>query len=209
MSKDTNYIKALGSFLNYYESDLEYIARFQKIISRGINDEDLDGKKPGSFKAFINEYRVARNISSSAENENNIKKLLEITQDWIKSDKPNDVDGLAEAICKAEITPRNRIPVSLASKILMLNNPWEILPMDSLTKASLKYSGTTYSEFKTKLDKFKDDKKTRDRLLCELAEIGRYLSQIENKFKHCLKDIETIRYNRYADKVLWVGLENK
>ncbi len=206
MSKDTNYIKALGSFLNYYESDLEYIARFQKIISRGINDEDLNGKKSGSFKAFINEYRVARNISSSAENDNT-KKLLEITLDWIKSDKPNDVDGLAEAICKARITPRNRTPVSLASKILMLNNPWEILPMDSLTKASLKYYGTTYSGFKKKLDEFKDDKKTIDRLLCELAEIERYLSPIENQFKHFLKDIEKIRFNRYVDKVLWVGLE--
>ena len=209
MSKDTNYIKALGSFLNYYESDLEYIARFQKIIYRGINDEDLDGKKPGSFKAFINEYRVARNISSSAENENNIKKLLEITQKWIKSENANDVDGLAEAICKAGITPRNRTPVSLASKILMLNNPWEILPMDSLTKASLKYSGTTYSGFKIELDKFKDNEITRNLLTHQLAEIGRYLSPIESQFKHCLKDIETIRYNRYADKVLWVGLENK
>lgn len=207
MEHSTRYIKALGSMLYTYESDLEYIARFQKIKSNEIKAEDLDGKKSGSFKAFINEYRVARNISSSAENENNIKKLLEITQKWIKSENANDVDGLAEAICKAGITPKNRTPVSLASKILMLNNPWEILPMDSLTKASLKYSGTTYSGFKIELDKFKDNEITRDLLTHQLAEIGRYLSQIENKFKHYLKDIETIRFNRYVDKVLWVGLE--
>lgn len=203
MESSTNYIKALGSLLNYYESDLEYIAKFQEVKKDGLNADYLNGKSSGSFKAFINEYRVARNISSNTDNENNTEKLLEITVDWVKSDDSNNVDGLAAAICKAGITPRNRTPVSLASKILMLNNPWEILPMDSLTKDSLKYSGSMYSGFKAKLDMFKHENSVK--LKSELVEINEYLMKIESKFKDRLNDIEKIRFNRYVDKTLWVG----
>lgn len=42
MSNDTNYIKALGSLMNNYESDLEYIAGFQKAKRGNYNEDYLD-----------------------------------------------------------------------------------------------------------------------------------------------------------------------
>jgi len=201
MSKDTCYIKALGSLLNYYESDLEFIAEFQKAKSGSYNDDYPDSKNAGSFKAFINEYGVARNISS--ENSENTKKLLDLILSYVEGADLNNVDGLAIQIRNAGITPKNRIPVSLASKVLMLNNPWEILPMDNQTCKSLKYSGALYSEYKVKLDSFIEINKVE--LLTQLAQITHLLIPVESKFKEILRDIETIRFNRYVDKVLWTG----
>lgn len=201
MENSTNYIKALGSLLNYYESDLEYIASFQRAKPGNYNEDYLDSKNAGSFKAFVNGYGVARNISS--ENSENTRILLDLILSCVDGADSNNVDGLAIQIRNAGITPKNRIPVSLASKVLMLNNPWEILPMDNQTCKSLKYYGSLYSDYKVKLDGFIDNNKLE--LLNQLAQITHLLIPVESKFKEILRDIETIRFNRYVDKVLWTG----
>lgn len=197
----TEHIKALGSLLNFYESDLEYIARFQEIKAGGYTEEYLNGEKAGSFKAFINEFRVARNISG--DNVDNTRILLDETVFWVNGKNTNDVDRFAMQIRNTGITPLERTPVSLASKILMLNNPWEILPMDSLTRRTLKYNKPDYTGFKIKLNKYIENNSTD--LLEQLSEINQLLIIVEDKFKGRLDNIEAIRFNRYVDKVLWVG----
>jgi len=200
MIKNTNYIKALGFLLATYETDLEYIARFQELkkSSSDINDEDVDKNDIGSFKAFINEFRVARNIKKEET-----KALLEESIDWTLSSIPNDVDKFAELIKVRKFSHNDKTPVSLASKVMMLNNPWEILPIDSLTKKSLGYRGNKYAEFKIKLDKYIYD--YQPDLIDELATVEMHLKVVEAKFDDRLCNIEAIRFNRYVDKTLWVG----
>lgn len=200
MIENTNYIKALGSLLATYETDLEYIARFQELKKSDshINDGDVDKNDTGSFKAFINEFRVARNIKKEET-----KTLLEESIGWTLSNFPNDVDKFAELIKVRKLSHDDKTPVSLASKVLMLNNPWEILPIDSLTKKSLGYRGNKYGEFKIKLDNY--IYKYQHDLLNELTTVEIHLKVVEAKFKDRLCNIESIRFNRYVDKVLWVG----
>lgn len=73
--------------------------------------------------------------------------------------------------------------------------------MDNQACKSLKFYGTLYSEYKVKLDSFIDINQVE--LLNQLAQNSHLLIPVESKFKDDLKDIETIRFNRYVDKVLW------
>lgn len=194
----TKSIKALGSLLSSYETDLLYIAEFQKWKESGFsNINEFASKTSGSFKAFINEFRVARNIRKDYT-----YLVLEKTQEWVSTQNVHDVDGFAEFLNDKDLT-HQKIMTSLASKILMLNNPWEILPIDSLVKASLEYNGNKYIEFKYKLEDYIKNNETD--FLYELSSINLHLSAIEVAFKKQLNNIEKIRFNRYVDKTLWVG----
>ncbi len=58
------HIKSLGFLLATYESDLKYILRFQQWKQSGFTDtEAYATKTTGSLKAFLDEFRVARNIN--------------------------------------------------------------------------------------------------------------------------------------------------
>ena len=56
-----------------------------------------------------------------SENSDNTRILLDLILSYVDGADSHNVDGLAMQIRDAGITPKNRIPVSLASKVLMLS----------------------------------------------------------------------------------------
>lgn len=192
-----NFIQGLGQLLANYDSDLTYIRDFQRYKNGVITTNDYLQKSTGTFKLFINEFRVARNV-----NKNETKTLLKMTLQWIASKNPNDVDGFAEILKKKGIT-HGKTMTSLASKILFLNNPWQILPQDNQAKQSLKLQGNLYSDY---LPLTKDFiKKYKKEIHRYLNSVDQHLTIIESSFKKEIKDIKIIRFNRYVDKILWTS----
>jgi len=187
-------IKALGNLLQYYHSDLIYILNFQKFKKNKLSSNDYLQKLPGSFQSFLNEFRIARNLPKG-----NIGKLLDYTKEWIKRSDADDVDAFAAKLKSNGVTPKGTM-TSLASKILFLNNPWKIIPIDTLNKKAVNVRTNLYSEFRITVQKKK-------RILLNdgtLNPVQEYLDTIENEFKDDLINIHIIRKNRYLDKILWV-----
>jgi len=89
----------------------------------------------------------------------------------------------------------------LASKLLFLNNPQTILPFDDYTKKAVGLKENIYAEYKSRLSNFR--KQEIEEIKRNLAFIGGYLLVIESEFRDELQDIETVRENRYIDKLLW------
>jgi len=179
MNKKIKYIEALGNLLATYRSDLFYIKRF--------ND----------FKRFINDFRVARNISKDY-----VDKFLDELQNWINGNQSNDVDQLATKVRGLGYT-HGKVMTSLCSKVLFLNNPYEIIPIDQLAKRAIGYRGNRYSEFKSKLDLFRDNH-TKE-INSYLDSVKNHIDQIEMDFKGDILNIEVIRQNRYLDKIMWTS----
>jgi hypothetical protein len=194
------YIEALGNFLSTYRSDLTYIRSFQEFKKGEISEKLFLSSQDGSFQRFINEYRVARNISKAK-----VGEFLSELKKWIDSDDCNEVDRLAKLMRNADYT-LGKIMTVLCSKVLFLNNPYEIIPMDSLAKIALHYKGNSYAEFKIKLADFKlTNKAVIEDYLCSVEE---YTEYIEKDFKADIKNIQIIRFNRFIDKLLWTAGKN-
>jgi len=192
-------IQAIGNLLQYYESDLEYFKRFKLFREGRIKPKMYLSKNPGMFQAFINEYRVARNVKASKRHD-----LLVKIRKWVKKKKADDVDALAESIKNMTF---QKTMISLSSKILFLNNPARIVPCDRLNRMALGLEKEKeYSAFDAKIQKLREEQRS---LFQEwLLPVMRYLITIESGFSGELKDVETIRLNRFIDKLLWVkGLE--
>jgi hypothetical protein len=190
------YIKSIGNFLSTYESDLYYIKKFQDFKEGNISKETYHSKEKGMFLSFISEYRVARNIAIGKREE-----FLEILKKFIK-EETIDVDKLADKMKKAGLT-HNKLCTSLCSKVLFLNNPCEIFPMDSLAKKAVKCpeNVNTYTRFQ---ELSKDYRKENLAELDEyLNELTNYTEEIEKRFEGKINDLKTIRKNRFFDSVLW------
>ena len=191
-------IKALGNLLQYYHSDLTYILNFQQCKQKTILISNYLLKSPGSFHSFLNEFRIARNVR-----EERVSDLLKLTMEWV--DHPNEadkVDEFADKLREEGITQRDDTMTSLASKILFLNNPWVILPCDTLTRRAVGVKTNKYSDFCSA---------ARDMLKRETLPINNYLKPvdgyirtIEKGFKGKIDKISKIRRNRVVDKILWV-----
>jgi hypothetical protein len=195
------YIFATGNFLQYYYSDLQYFLNFQ-IFKIDKSNFDLYCKKgEGTFKSFINEYRVARNADKLKT-----KELLICTLKWLSNNKTIDVDEFA-AFLKSNHLTHDKIAISLASKILFLCDPWNVFPYDNQARTALNPKIKTYSEYYSSLMNFmtKHQKEIHDGL--EL--IKPHVQIIENEYKKRLFNIELIRVNRFTDKVLWSIGRNK
>ena len=192
---DLQYIQALGNLLTYYHSDLMYIREFHRHKNGKIGTKEYLEKSNGTFKAFINEFRVARNIDKTKTN-----ILLKQTIDWTCSVYHDDVDGFAESLNSNGIT-HNKVMTSLASKILFLNNPWVILPMDSLAKKSLGLQNNIYSNYFPLTQEFRDN--NEDDISRFLNSIDEHLTTIEAPFYNEIENLKTIRFNRFVDKILW------
>lgn len=190
-------IKSLGNFLSEYESDLYYIEQFQKFKNNQISIDDYLKKEKGMFTTFIIEYRVARNIPV-----NKRKELLFFLKEELKNFNIN-VDSLAQKMKDKDLTYGKS--VSLCSKILFLNNPLQIIPIDTLARKSLKIKNNNYSEFRKELKNFID---TNDSKINQyLNSIKKYTLKIENQYRKedetIFQSIEIIRKNRFIDKLLW------
>ena len=188
-------IQALGNLLEFYYTDLIYIRNFQKYKAGEIDKTEYLKKEDGTFRSFLNEYRVARNVDKTKTEE-----LLQLTTEWVRTNKSTDVDAFAKHLKESGIT-HGKTMKSLASKILFLNNPWKIIPFDSLAKKAVKLQENDYSEYLKRAMKYQEDNESY--LNNCLGTVEQHLITIEQKFEGKLEDILRIRQNRFLDKVLW------
>jgi len=192
-------IKALGNLLQYYRSDLTYILNFRRCKQNAISRSKYLLKSPGSFQSFLNEFRIAKNVPKG-----NVPKLLNLTMEWVRTNtnKADDVDGFADKLRKEHVTQEDQTMTSLASKVLFLNNPWVILPCDTLTRLAVGVKTNRYSDFRGAIR----DMLKKGTLLIDydfLEPVQEYMCAIENEFKGEIHRIRTIRRKRFMDKVLW------
>jgi len=192
---DIAFIQALGNLLTYYYSDLLYIREFQRYKNEKIDTNEYLKISDGTFKAFINEFRVARNIEKTKTD-----ILLQQTIYWTRSAKSTDVDGFAELLNRNGIT-HGKVMTSLASKILFLNNPWVILPLDNLAKKSFGLKGNLYGDYYPLTVEF--IKKYEMEINRHLDSVKQHLETIEASFCDEIENVKAIRFNRFVDKILW------
>lgn len=197
-------VEALGSLLFYYRSDLEYIKTFQRCkLDRG---DHLTYFRKTVLPKFLAEYRIARGVKKGKR-----KDLFQAVLAHAKTAYANDVDCLAKKLRKGGVTQKDKTMVSLASKILFLNSPWEILPYDRLVRIAIGYSGRSYSGYIEAVEK------SKDRILKLYHGLPKsilgYLQLIEREVAPDVPHLDRIREARFIDKVLWTlgrnGMEFK
>jgi len=188
-------IKALGNLLQYYHSDLKYILSFQRCKQNAISRSKYLLKSPGSFQSFLDEFRIARNVQKGR-----VPELLDLTMEWVSTNQADDVDLFADKLREKEITQENKTMTSLASKVLFLNNPWIILPCDTLNRRAVEVKTNRYSDFYRAIILERETLPIDD----YLKPVQEYLCAIEDAFKGKIDDISRIRRNRFLDKLLWV-----
>lgn len=187
-------IQSIGNFLAYYKTDLNYIKRFQNFkINPNLASEYIK-KDIGSFYSFLIEFRVVRNFTSGSAD-----KLLDETLLWINSKEANNVDLFAEKLSQSNLT-RGKVTTSMASKILFLNNPWEIIPMDRLARKTLKQKENKYYIYNANLLEFRRNNEQTFENCLEF--IKPLTTLIHNDFND-LSKLEVICKNRIVDKLLW------
>lgn len=192
----TKQIQAIGNFLTYYRTDLNYIRKFQDFKNEKITLENYIKKDIGSFYSFLIEFRVVRNFPSGT-----VDKLLVETSKWIKTDNANDVDLFAENLADSGLT-RGNVMASLASKILFLNNPWEIIPMDRLARKTLNQKQNKYSIYSQNLNEFRKQNET---IFESTINYTNPLTNIIHEEFEDLENLNLICKNRIVDKLLWTN----
>ena len=189
------HIQATGNFLSTYYTDLNYIREFQRFKNNKIPATDFLKKDTDSFYSFLIEFRVIRNIAQGSTD-----RLLEETLNWVNGKDADNVDLFAEKLSKTNMT-RGNVVASMASKILFLNNPWTIIPMDALARKALKQTENKYSVYNNNLTTYRRENKL---VLEKFLQYTKPLTTIiEAEFTNELKDLKTICENRAIDKLLW------
>ncbi|MEO6547889.1 MAG: hypothetical protein ABIN94_07805 [Ferruginibacter sp.] len=191
----TKYIQSLGNFLACYHSDLTYIQNFQLYKNGFIRRSHFSEKEVGSIYEFLIEFRVVRNY-----NQGETEQVLDITSKWINGNDPDNVDGFATQLNYKGLT-HGKTATVLASKILFLNNPWAILPLDKWAKATMGLKINTYAGYLKTVDGFAD--KNKEEIYDCLTSVKSHILVIEKEFKKHLPHLEKIRQNRFVDKLLW------
>ena len=202
MTTDRNKrIKSIGNFLSTYNSDLNYIRQFQNFKRDSLTSADYLKKSMGTFYQFLIEFRVMRNVKKEK-----VGELLTETKTWTTDSTAVDVDKFARHLCNCGLT-HEKIMTSLSSKILFLTDPWTIFPFDNLAKKSMGQRTNIYADYIPKIEKFK--RENLDFANDTFEAVKTYLTDIESNFKNDLGDIETIRLNRFIDKLLWTGVKSE
>lgn len=189
-----DFIEATGHLLATYHADLTFILNFQDFRKSHKNKVGRIGyfkNESGTFQRFLNDFRVARNVVKG-----NTNKLLRLT---LKQES-NDVDEFANKLKKAGIT-HGKTMKSLASKLLFLKNPSEVIPMDTLTRKALGVNENNYAQYIELVNAFQNQHSKP--IHKYLNAVHTYLTKLESTFKDDINNIDTIRYNRYIDKLLW------
>ncbi len=191
------YIAAIGNFLSTYYTDLNYIRNFQRFKHGKISSADILLKDIGTFYSFLIEFRIIRNISQGSAD-----RLLQETINWVNGKNADNVDLFAKRLCKTNLT-RGHVVTSMASKVLFLNNPWSIIPMDALARKALKQRENIYSVYTDNLKKYRKENKL---VLDNFIKYTKPMTSIVDiEFKKELKDLKTICINRAVDKLLWTS----
>ena len=195
------YIQAAGSLLATYHSDLTYIRNFQRARTDGTYGDAYLSNIPGGFQAFLNEYRVARNIPQGTT-----RRLWEFAMKWLNANSQPDVDLFAGALRDEGISHEKKLMASLASKILFLNDPASFIPMDILTRTALERCKNKYAIYQQKAMSFYDA--NLPEVTSMLQSVNADLELIENEFGFPVEQITAIRRMRFLDKVLWTKGRN-
>lgn len=190
----TQQIEAIGHFLAYYKSDLHYINQFQNYKGGNLSSVDYVNRSKGSFYSFLIEYKIVRNLKGGQ-----IHRLLEETTNFIKLCDNSDVDAFALKLSQTDFTG-NKVVASLASKILFLNNPCLIIPMDSRARRALGQKANKYDIYNQNLTNFIN---RNENIVTEMLDyVQPMISVIEKDFP-LLGNKELIAKNRIIDKLLW------
>lgn len=187
-------ITAIGFLLSSYESDLNYFANFSHFLKGAISFEDYCLKSQGTFKNFIDEYGVARSTKGDLTSD-----LLNCALEWYHKGETKDVDRFAQSIKKLT---HDKVATSLASKIMYLMNPVEVLPLDSRVRAALNLRTNVYADYLAEVERFKENYKSE--IFQALESVMGMLFIIEGQFAGKILGLERIRENRFVDKWLWV-----
>ncbi len=193
-------IVALGHFLATYESDLTYIQNFQLHRQGNLTSREFASNTQGMFYDILVKYKVIRNF-----NKGETDKLLKHTNVWLDLEDHNkkDVDGFAQYLKCKKLT-RDGTMTSLASKILFLNDPYEILPLDRQAKKSVGQRGDNlYATYSEKIIDNRIKNATLIKKIC--GTLKPYINIIEKPFLEDFPNILTIRQNRILDKLLWAN----
>lgn len=179
-----------------YSSDLCFILAFQQCKSGILTQQQY----LGSFEAFLSDFRVLRWIGS-----NKVPYVLADAMTWVHGQTPHDPDQFSKYL-KSSQSQLSKNHLSLASKILFLNDPVQVTPIDRCVTAALGLpSNTSYSTFKPCFDIFKQQCKAQ--IQQGINAIQPYLQSAEASLQVATQhafNIAAIRENRMADKLLWV-----
>lgn len=196
LTLNIEYIQAAGSLLATYHSDLTYIRNFQRARTDITYSNAYLNNIPGGFQAFLNEYRVARNIPRGTAGQ-----LFDFTIQWLDQNTQPDVDLFAGALRDKDISHEKKVMASLASKILFLNDPVRFIPMDILTRTALKGCENRYAVYQPKAMRFYDANYTTTTSM--LQSFNAHIEAIEEEFEFPAEQMSSIRRMRFLDKVLW------
>lgn len=189
------HIQAIGHLLATYREDLVYISNFHKYKNEQISKKEFIKKDTGMFYKFLIDFSVTRNFIKGST-----PRLLDVTTNWIHGKYPDDVDKFAKELNRKGLT-HNHIATVLSSKILMLNNPWLILPIDKWARIAVKHKKNMYDGYLDKIDKYK---KVHNIIINQCIEsVAEHLNLIELEFRNELSNFEQIKINRFIDKLLW------
>lgn len=191
-----------------HASDLRFILKFQQWKYGQLQTEDyLNPKREYSFPAFLKDYGIYNRVKD-------VSAVLDATFAWIRTQQPDDVDGFRDYLSKQKVNRKKIIEAgkqtSLASKILFLNNPVAIVPIDQYVRKAVGLESNIYSKYKLEFEKTiqKEWKELINECSKELEQ-DKSIREAEKVFKDGISalginwDIETIRKNRIADKLLW------
>ena len=191
------HIEAAGHFLSTYYNDLNYIRNFQRFKKGDISETDFVRKEIGTFYSFLIEFKVARNFSQGTAD-----KLLQETTNWVNGKYPDNVDLFAEKLSQTDLT-RGNVVTSMASKILFLNNPCSIIPMDMLARKALNQKQNNYAMYLANVETYrKKNKQVIDKFLMATNSLT---SIIDAEFTNEVKGLQDIKVNRAIDKLLWTS----
>jgi hypothetical protein len=202
-TRNIPYIQAKGHLLAYYHSDLTHIRAFKKWKEKLISDSDYQKR---NFRSFLIEFRVYRFIVE------HVPGLIRATRAWISGSTPDNVDRFAQSL---EEYFDDKTMTSLASKVLFLNNPQRVLPIDQFVSKALdphvpkarSDKRNRYAIYKSRLDSFRD--RHKEEIQRNLSSVADDLTEIEREFKDEIVDVEQVRENRYVDKIIWCIATNQ
>lgn len=195
-------IKAMGYFLAHYGDELSHIKSFQanylptkrKRLTYPYNENNKSDPK---FWECLTQFRVARTLGKENGQRND---FIQVFNNWdFRYCSPEDVDRFC---AEGEMIKNHK---SLASKMMMLANPWQIIPYDKQASTAVGYKAsngkTNYVAYLKLVHDFECRNKT---LIASLFnEVDRYATKIEQNYKDDLENIQVIRRKRLLDKVLW------
>jgi hypothetical protein len=186
--------KMVGNFLMTYESDLKYISAFQEWKKRDFMHNDFIKKEYyyGLFQ-FLEDFKVYKGFNIDQR-----KKINISIQKYLRKHSNLNVDDFALNIY------RGKKMKSMASKIAMLYDPTEFLPLDLYSKKACfeNHRYCSYNEFIITAKGIKQKELKKILIYIDLL-VKPIVSTIERNNKLDGISITKIRKNRILDKVLW------